>query len=168
MQPIDIAIAWLKKKNPRWVAADFGCGDAELGRSVPQAVHSLDLVATVPGVTACNMAHTSLGELCLLLALNSLFLPAYPLPLHPVYTNVPIYMLVSWTDPQRCLMRGKGTPFLLTSRCCVFTATTVGCLQQQVILLSLLVMCLASCCKGCWHSASACCLKHCCHVCQHC
>lgn len=63
VQPIDLAIAWLKKKSPTWVVADFGCGDARLGGSVPQAVHSLDLVATVPGVTACNMAHTPLGDL---------------------------------------------------------------------------------------------------------
>lgn len=63
VQPIDLAIAWLKQKSPTWVAADFGCGDARLGSSVPQAVHSLDLVATVPGVTACNMAHTPLGDL---------------------------------------------------------------------------------------------------------
>ena len=63
VQPVDMAIAWLKKKSPAWVAADFGCGDAELGRSVPQTVHSLDLVATAPGVTACNMAHTPLGQL---------------------------------------------------------------------------------------------------------
>ena len=63
VQPIDMAIAWLKKKSCTWVAADFGCGDARLSRNVPQAVHSLDLVASVPGVTACNMAHTPLGEL---------------------------------------------------------------------------------------------------------
>ena len=62
MQPIDLAIAWLKKKNSSWVAADFGCGDAQLASSVPHTVHSLDLVATAPGVTACNMAHTPLGE----------------------------------------------------------------------------------------------------------
>ena len=64
VQPIDLAIAWLKKKDSSWVAADFGCGDAQLASSVPQTVHSLDLVATAPGVIACNMAHTPLGEAC--------------------------------------------------------------------------------------------------------
>ena len=62
VQPIDLAIAWLKKKSPTWVAADFGCGDAQLASSVPQTVHSFDLVATVPAVTACNMAHTPLSK----------------------------------------------------------------------------------------------------------
>lgn len=28
----------------------------------PQKVHSLDLVSTVPGVIACNMAHTPLAD----------------------------------------------------------------------------------------------------------
>ena len=77
VQPIDIAIAWLKQKSPTWVAADFGCGDAQLDRSVPQAVQSLDLVATVPGVTACNMAHTPLGELPLFCS-EPLFLVCSP------------------------------------------------------------------------------------------
>ena len=62
VQPIDLAIAWLKKKSPDWVAADFGCGDARLASSVPQIVHSFDLIATAPGVTACNMADVPLGN----------------------------------------------------------------------------------------------------------
>ena len=62
VQPVQQAIAWLKGKPHSWVAADFGCGDAQLAASVPHKVHSLDLVATVPGVIACNMANTPLGE----------------------------------------------------------------------------------------------------------
>ena len=62
-QPIDLAIAWLKQQSSTCVVADFGCGDGQLARSVPHTVHSFDLVATVPGVIACNMAHTPLGEL---------------------------------------------------------------------------------------------------------
>lgn len=42
--------------------ADMGCGEATLGQHVPQScVHSLDLVATNPRVTACDMAHTPLA-----------------------------------------------------------------------------------------------------------
>ncbi len=67
MQPIDLAISWLKKKSPEWVAADFGCGDAQLASSVPQTVHSFDFVATAPGVTACNMADTPLGKPCIVM-----------------------------------------------------------------------------------------------------
>ena len=81
VQPIDLAIAWLEKKSATWVVADFGCGDARLGGSVPQAVHSLDLVATVPGVTACNMAHTPLGDLPTPCS-NPLFFVQLPSSLH--------------------------------------------------------------------------------------
>jgi hypothetical protein len=59
---VDAAIAWLKGQDPRLQVADFGCGDARLAASVPQKVHSLDLVAAAPGVIACNMADTPLGE----------------------------------------------------------------------------------------------------------
>lgn len=39
------------------MVADFGCGDAKLARSVPQKVHSFDLVALNDSVTACDMSH---------------------------------------------------------------------------------------------------------------
>lgn len=64
VQPIDLAIAWMKKQSPGWVAADFGCGDAQLASCVPQQVHSFDLVATTPAVTACNMAQVPIGTFC--------------------------------------------------------------------------------------------------------
>jgi len=41
------------------VVADFGCGDAKIARSVPNIVHSFDLVALNKHVTACDMAHVS-------------------------------------------------------------------------------------------------------------
>lgn len=41
--------------------ADFGCGEAQLASSLPDAtVHSFDLVAASDLVTVCNMAHTPL------------------------------------------------------------------------------------------------------------
>mmetsp|Transcript_21513 Transcript_21513/g.59786 ORF Transcript_21513/g.59786 Transcript_21513/m.59786 type:complete len:506 (+) Transcript_21513:76-1593(+) len=60
--PVDVAINWLKGKPSSWTVVDFGCGDAKLGQSVKQKVHSLDLVATAPGVIACDMATTPLEE----------------------------------------------------------------------------------------------------------
>lgn len=42
--------------------ADFGCGAAELSRSVEQKVHSFDLIATNDSVTACDMAHVPLDD----------------------------------------------------------------------------------------------------------
>jgi len=41
------------------VVVDFGCGDAKIARSVPNIVHSYDLVALNEHVTACDMAHVS-------------------------------------------------------------------------------------------------------------
>ena len=60
-RPLDAAIARLKQLPASYKVADFGCGDAELAASVPQHVSSFDLVATAPGVIACNMAHVPLG-----------------------------------------------------------------------------------------------------------
>ena len=37
------------------VVADFGCGDAKIARSVPNAVHSFDLVALNSHVIACDI-----------------------------------------------------------------------------------------------------------------
>lgn len=61
-QPISVVTRWLNNKKKNLVVADFGCGDAKLADSVKQKVHSLDLVATKPGVIACNMADTPLAS----------------------------------------------------------------------------------------------------------
>lgn len=42
--------------------ADFGCGDAQVAAEAAQRVHSFDLVAVAPGVTACNMADVPLPD----------------------------------------------------------------------------------------------------------
>ncbi|XP_018008155.1 25S rRNA (adenine-N(1))-methyltransferase isoform X2 [Hyalella azteca] len=60
LKPLDIIIDWLKIQDSSWVVADFGCGEGELAERVQQKVHSLDLVAIKPHVTACDMAHTPL------------------------------------------------------------------------------------------------------------
>lgn len=44
------------------VIADFGCGEAQLAKSVVQKVHSFDLVAANDLVTACDMAHVPLTK----------------------------------------------------------------------------------------------------------
>ncbi|CAD7703371.1 unnamed protein product [Ostreobium quekettii] len=61
-QPVDQAIAWLRKSPKDWKVADFGCGNAKLAASVEQEVTSLDLVALAPGVIECNMADTPLTK----------------------------------------------------------------------------------------------------------
>ena len=39
-----------------WVIADFGCGEARIAHTIPNKVHSFDLVAANDKVTACDMA----------------------------------------------------------------------------------------------------------------
>jgi hypothetical protein len=56
--------------------ADFGCGDAKIARSVPNVVHSFDLVALNSHVIPCDMSHVSFyvgmnGLVLLFLILNS-------------------------------------------------------------------------------------------------
>jgi ribosomal RNA-processing protein 8 len=66
-QPAELAAQWAAARLPKGsVLADFGCGDARLARALEDnekksiRVHSLDLVASAPGVIACNMADTPL------------------------------------------------------------------------------------------------------------
>lgn len=47
-------------RDKNLVIADFGCGEAKLASSVPQTVHSFDLVAANDSVVACDMAHVPL------------------------------------------------------------------------------------------------------------
>ena len=42
----------------------MGCGEARLARSVPNTVHSFDLVSANDSVTACDIAHVPLEDTC--------------------------------------------------------------------------------------------------------
>jgi hypothetical protein len=64
---------WLKRR-PDWVVGDFGCGEAELARLVPNKVYSFDHVAVNESVVACDMAATGLAEQTLDVAVFSLSL----------------------------------------------------------------------------------------------
>ncbi|KAJ4458219.1 putative Ribosomal RNA-processing protein 8 [Paratrimastix pyriformis] len=60
--PLDIFIKELSKRRGL-VIADFGCGEGRLGRSVPHStVHSFDLVARHPHITACDLTHVPLQD----------------------------------------------------------------------------------------------------------
>lgn len=59
VNPLDTFIDYVKR-HPKAVVADFGCGDARLAESVPNTVHSFDLVSRKPLVTACNIADVPL------------------------------------------------------------------------------------------------------------
>eukprot|EP00117_Sycon_ciliatum_P036601 scpid43478/ scgid27528/ Ribosomal RNA-processing protein 8 len=62
VNPVDGILAWLSKKPSSWTVADLGCGEAKIGRTAQQTVHSFDLVAANDYVTACDMAHVPLDN----------------------------------------------------------------------------------------------------------
>lgn len=62
INPLDMIIDWLKNSHKKAVVADMGCGEARLAASVPNRVHSFDLVAATPSVTACDIAHVPLAD----------------------------------------------------------------------------------------------------------
>ena len=53
--PLERVISYVKQLPVSYVAADFGCGEAQLAQSVPQRVYSFDLVASNERVTVCDM-----------------------------------------------------------------------------------------------------------------
>lgn len=56
LDPLDLIIADIKKLPNTSVIADLGCGEARLAGSVPNRVHSFDLVAVNERVVACDIA----------------------------------------------------------------------------------------------------------------
>jgi len=60
INPVKIIIEWLETKPNNQIVGDFGCGDAQIARSVDQEVYSYDLVAKNNHVTACNIANVPL------------------------------------------------------------------------------------------------------------
>lgn len=61
MNPLDEFIAHVRR-HPKWVVADLGCGEARLSASVPNKVHSFDLVAANDRVVACDIANVPLPD----------------------------------------------------------------------------------------------------------
>ena len=60
--PLSIIINWLKTKHPKAVIADLGAGDAELSQSLPNTVHSFDLVSKNNHVVAADIANLPLAD----------------------------------------------------------------------------------------------------------
>ena len=60
INPLDQVISYIRALPNSPVIADFGCGEAKLAQSVPNVVHSFDLVAVNSRVTPCNMANVPL------------------------------------------------------------------------------------------------------------
>lgn len=61
VNPLDIIISDILKGPKHWVVADFGCGEAQMAQTIPNQVHSFDLVAANDKVTACDMASVPLA-----------------------------------------------------------------------------------------------------------
>lgn len=60
--PLNGIISWIKSKHKKAVIADMGCGDAQLAASIPNTVHSFDLVAQNSRVVAADIAHVPLAN----------------------------------------------------------------------------------------------------------
>jgi hypothetical protein len=75
VDPLRDLIAWCAKR-PGLVIGDFGCGEAELARTLggSNVVHSFDHVAIGESVTACDMTHVPLVDDTLDVAIFSLSL----------------------------------------------------------------------------------------------
>jgi hypothetical protein len=71
--PFKVFAEWLQRR-PDWVVGDFGCGEAELARLVPNKVYSFDHVAVNESVAVCDMAATGLADQTLDVAVFSLSL----------------------------------------------------------------------------------------------
>lgn len=71
--PLDTYIRFARR-NPGLVIGDFGCGDARLAESVPNVVHSFDLVARNERVVACDISRVPLPDAALDAAVFSLSL----------------------------------------------------------------------------------------------
>ncbi|XP_063380138.1 uncharacterized protein LOC134666783 [Cydia fagiglandana] len=60
VNPLDLIVKRIMKMPKTHLIADMGCGSAALSRRIPQKVRSFDLVASSPGIEACDMARTPL------------------------------------------------------------------------------------------------------------
>ncbi|EKX52220.1 hypothetical protein GUITHDRAFT_84776 [Guillardia theta CCMP2712] len=61
VNPVNVIIKYLKK-YPKWKVADLGCGDAQIAKTLPNKVHSFDLISKDPCVVACDIAHVPLKD----------------------------------------------------------------------------------------------------------
>jgi hypothetical protein len=71
--PFKVLAEWIERR-PDWVVGDFGCGEAELARLVPNKVHSFDHVAINQSVIVCDIAATGLPDRTLDVAVFALSL----------------------------------------------------------------------------------------------
>ncbi|CAD5120374.1 DgyrCDS8946 [Dimorphilus gyrociliatus] len=84
VNPVDLAIEYIKKGKPNQIVADFGCGDAKIARSVKNKIYSFDLIALNDKITVCDMTKVPLAD-------NSINIAVFCLSL--MGTNLSSYIL---------------------------------------------------------------------------
>jgi len=62
LDPLNVIITDLLRQDSNAIIADLGCGEARLSRSVPNTVHSFDLVAANENVTVADIAKLPLED----------------------------------------------------------------------------------------------------------
>ena len=97
--PLDDIISWILKNHKTAVIADMGCGDAKLASSVPNKVHSFDLVSRNDLVVAADIAHVPLKDASIdivvfCLALMGVNIPDFILEAHRILKSCGILKIV--------------------------------------------------------------------------
>ncbi|CEM19952.1 unnamed protein product [Vitrella brassicaformis CCMP3155] len=63
INPLDKMMEYVRKLPAHYTVGDFGCGEAKIAQTFPdRSIHSFDLVAANPHITACNIAHVPLAD----------------------------------------------------------------------------------------------------------
>jgi superfamily II DNA or RNA helicase len=120
--PFKLFADWLKRR-PDWSVGDFGCGEAELARLVPNKVYSFDHVAINGSVIACDMSATGLAGQTLDVAVFSLSLMGlnYPDYLREAYRLVRYGGWLKVAEPAARWSEGKLEELLGAMASCGFS-----------------------------------------------
>ena len=135
--PFQVLAEWLKRR-PDWVVGDFGCGEADLARLVPNKVYSFDHVAVNNSVIACDMAATGLADGTLDVAAFSLSLMGlnYHDYLREAYRLLKYGGWLKIAEPTSRWGDGKLEQLLSALALCGFSMVGQPDLRNQFIYLS--------------------------------
>jgi hypothetical protein len=135
--PFQVLAEWLKRR-PDWVVGDFGCGEADLARLVPNKKYSFDHVAVNDSVIACDMAATGLADGTLDVAVFSLSLMGlnYHDYLHEAYRLLKYGGWLKIVEPASRWGDGKLEQLLSSLASCGFSMVGQPDLRNRFIYLS--------------------------------
>ena len=134
--PFKLFADWLKRR-PDWSVGDFGCGEAELARLVPNKVYSFDHVAINESVIACDMSATGLADQTLDVAVFSLSLMGlnYPDYLREAYRLVRYGGWLKVAEPAARWGEGKLEELLGAMASCGFSIVGQPSYRDRFIYL---------------------------------